>query len=159
MKRYDEAKKLLLEAQKGVKDEVLPELAQVAAASGDGKSALAFYKKSLDDDVKQLPKGHPDLVADRMNYGETLLELGQFEEARAQLAQAYAVLDNDMSPFEVADVSFDYAQALEKTRPDEHAKALQMARAARQIYVENAPKTERFQEAIRRIEDWLNQSK
>ena len=50
MKRYDEAKKLLLEAQKGVKDEVLPELAEIARATGDQKSALAFYKKSLDED-------------------------------------------------------------------------------------------------------------
>ena len=32
MKRYADAKKLLLEAQKGVKDEVLPELAELASA-------------------------------------------------------------------------------------------------------------------------------
>ncbi|HEY2749577.1 MAG TPA: serine/threonine-protein kinase [Polyangia bacterium] len=158
MKRYDEAKKLILEAQKGVKDEALPELAQIAAATGDQKSALAFYKKSLDDDVKQLPKNHPDLVGDRMAYGETLLAMGQLEEARDQLAQAYAVLDDDMSPLTVADVSFDYARVLMLTRPAEHAKALQMARAARQIYVENAPKTERYQSSLTKIQDWLNQS-
>jgi len=158
MKRFDQAKKLLLEAQKGVKDEVLPDLAQIAAATGDQKSALAFYKKSLDDDSKELPKNHPDLVADRMNYAETLLKMGQAEPARAQLAEAYAALDDDMSPFTRADVSFDYARALWATRPAEHAKALQLARAARQIYVENAPKTERFRELQQRIDDWLNQS-
>ncbi len=155
MKRYDEAKKLLLEAQKGVKDEVLAYLAEIASATGDQKSALAFYKRQLDEDAKQLPKNHPDLVGDRMAYGETLLATGQLDEARNQLAQAYAVLDDDMSPFTVADVSFDYARALTLTRPAERAKAMQMARAARQIYVENAPKTERYAEMQKRIADWL----
>ncbi|HEX9103835.1 MAG TPA: tetratricopeptide repeat protein, partial [Polyangia bacterium] len=155
MKRYDDAKKLLVEAQKGVKDEVLADLAQIAAATGDQKSALAYYKKSLDDDAKQLPKDHPDLVADRMMYAETLMATGQLEPARAQLVAAYAVLNDDMSPFTVADVSFDLARVLWLTRPAERPKALQLARAARQIYAESAPKTDRFQSTLSKIDRWL----
>ncbi|MCU1280394.1 MAG: pknB8, partial [bacterium] len=155
MKRYDEAKKLLLEAQKGVKDEALADLAQVASATGDQKSALAFYKKSLEDDEKQLPKSHPDLISDRMMVADTLLAMGQAEPARAQLEQAYTVLSDDLSPLQVADVSFAYARALWLTRPAEHPKALQLARSARQIYVESAPKTERFQSTLAKIDKWL----
>ncbi len=155
MKRYDEAKRLLLDAQKGVKDEALPELAQIAAATGDQKSALAFYKKSLDDDGKQLPKDHPDLVADRMMYAETLMAMGQLEPAREQLAEAYKVLNDDMSPFTIADVSFDLARVLWLTRPAEHGKALQLARAARRIYAESAPRTERYQTTLAKIDKWL----
>jgi len=155
MKRYDEAKKLLLDAQKGVKDEALPDLAQIAAATGDEKSALAFYKKSLDDDEKQLPKDHPDLVGDRMMYAETLMAMGQLEPARAQLEQAYKVLNDDMSPFTIADVSFDLARVSWLTRPNERPKALQLARSARQIYADSAPKTERYQSTLAKIDKWL----
>ena len=45
MKRYDEAKKLLLEAQKGVKDEVLPDLAQIAAATGDQQERAGLLQE------------------------------------------------------------------------------------------------------------------
>ena len=155
MKRYDEAKKLLVDAQKGVKDEALPELAELAAATGDNKSALAYYKKSLDDDEKQLPKGHPDVVADRMMYAETLMAMGQLEPARAQLELADEALDDDMSPFTIADVSFDLARVLWLTRPDEQAKALQLARRARRIYATSAPKTDRYQSMLAKIDKWL----
>jgi tetratricopeptide (TPR) repeat protein/predicted Ser/Thr protein kinase len=155
MKRYDDAKKLILEAQKGVKDEALPELAQIASATGDQKSALAYYKKSLDDDVKQLPAWHPDLVLDRTMYAETLLAMGQAEPARVELERAYKVLNDDMSGLSVADVSFDYARALWLTRPAEHDKALELARKARRIYADEAPKTERFQSLLGRIDRWI----
>ncbi|HXU71221.1 MAG TPA: serine/threonine-protein kinase [Polyangia bacterium] len=158
MKRYAEAKKLLLESQKVNNPEgdvVLGELAQIASATGDAKSALSYYKKSLDEDSKNLPAVHPNVVGDRQMYAETLLAMGQLEPARAQLEQAYKALNDDMNPLSVADVTFDYARALWLTRPAEHNKALQMARAARQIYVENAPKTERFQSSLAKIEKWL----
>jgi tetratricopeptide (TPR) repeat protein len=155
MKRFDEAKKLLLDAQKGVKEEALPELAELARATGDQKTAMDFYKKSLDDDSKQLPANHPDVVAERMMYAESLMALGQLEPARAQLEEAHAKLNDDMSPFTVADVSFDYARVLWLTRPAERAKALQLARAARQIYAESAPKTERYQSTLVKIDKWL----
>jgi eukaryotic-like serine/threonine-protein kinase len=156
MKRYDEAKKLLLEAQKGVKDEVLPELAEIASANGDRKGALAYYKKALDDDSKQLPAAHPDLVVDRMMYAETLLSMGQLEPARAQLELAHKVLNDDMSWFTIADVSFDYARVLWLTRPAQRPQALQLARSARQLYVESAPKTERYQSVVAKIDKWLS---
>ena len=60
-----------------------------------------------------------------------------------------------MSPFTVADVSFDYARALWLTRPSEHQKALQLARTARQIYADTAPKTERYQSTLAKIDKWL----
>jgi len=158
MKRYDEAKKLLLESQKVSNAEAgiaVGELAQIASATGDPKSALAYYKKSLDDDSKNLPPAHPNVVGDRMMYAETLMAAGQLEPARAQLEQAYKVLNDDMSPFAIADVSFDYARVLWLTRPGEHAKAMQLARAARQLYVEWAPKTERYQSTLAKIDQWL----
>ncbi|MDB4965921.1 MAG: Serine/threonine kinase [Myxococcales bacterium] len=155
MKRYDEAKTLLLEAQKGVKDEVLSDLAQIASASGDRKGALAYYKKALEDDSKQMPPFHPDLVVDRMMYAESLLADGQLEPARAQLEAAHKVLNDDMSPFTVADVQFDYARALWLTQPDQRPRALSLARSARATYAELAPKTEHFQATVAKIDRWL----
>jgi hypothetical protein len=155
MKQYADAKKILLEAQKGVKDEVLPELAEIASATGDEKSALAYYKKSLEADEKELPSTHPDLAAERTMYAESLLATGQAEAARAQLELAHKALNDDMSALQVADVSFDYARALWLTRPDEHGKALQLARTARQLYVDNAPKTDRYQSELAKIDKWL----
>ena len=125
---YADAKKMLLEAQKGVKDEVLPELAEIDSATGNEESALAYYKKSLEDDQKELPPTHPDLVGERTMYAETLLATGQPEPARAQLELAHKALNDDMSALQRADVSFDYARALWLTRPAEHGKALQLAR-------------------------------
>ncbi|MCA1664260.1 MAG: tetratricopeptide repeat protein [Myxococcales bacterium] len=155
MKQYADAKKLLLEAQKGVKDEALSELAEIASATGDEKSALAYYKKSLDADLEALPATHPDLVGERTMYAEALMATGQAEAARAQLELAHKALNDDMSAFQIADVSFDYARALWLTRPDEHGKALQLARTARQLYVENAPKTERYESMLAKIDKWL----
>ena len=155
MKQYADAKKMLLEAQKGVKDEVLPELAEIASATGDEKSALDYYKKSLDADGKELPPTHPDLVAERTLYGETLMAMGQLEPARAQLELAYKGLNDDMSALQIADVSFDYARALWLTRPDDHGKALQLARTARRLYAESAPKTDRYQSMLTKIDKWL----
>jgi tetratricopeptide (TPR) repeat protein len=155
MKRYDEAKKLLLEAQKGVKDEVLSDLAQIAVATGDHKGALAYYKKAFEDDSKQLPPFHPDVVIDRTMYAESLMADGQVEAARAQLEAAHKVLNEDMSPFTVADVQFDYARAMWLTQPAERPRALSLARSARATYAEQAPKTERFQSTVARIDRWL----
>ena len=158
MKQYADAKKLLLQAQKGVKpeSEVLVELAQIASATGDHAGALAWFKKSLDEDLQQkLPPAHPNLVLDRQLYGEALLAGGQLEAAREQLAAAHQALNDDMSPFMIAEVQFDYARALWLTRDGERARALQLARAARQTYAEAAPKTERFQSTLSRIDRWL----
>jgi len=158
MKRYDEAKKLLLDSNKVNNPEgdvVLGELAQIASATGDQKSALAFYKKSLDEDAKNLPAAHPNVVGDRMMYAETLMAMGQLEPARVQLELAYKVLNDDMSPLTIADVSFDLARVSWLTRPNERPKALQLARSARQIYADSAPKTERYQSTLAKIDKWL----
>jgi hypothetical protein len=88
-------------------------------------------------------------------YAESLLATGQAEAARAQLELAHKALNDDMSALQVADVSFDYARALWLTRPDEHGKALQLARTARQLYVDNAPKTDRYQSELAKIDKWL----
>jgi serine/threonine protein kinase/tetratricopeptide (TPR) repeat protein len=156
MKQYDEARTLLQQAQKGVKQEgeVLVELAQLASDTGDHQAALAYYKKSLDQDVAQLPKAHPNLITDRVLYAEELMARSDVEAARAQLAEAHAVLNPDLSPFMIADVEFGYARALWLTRPNEREKALQLARAARQTYAE-APKTERFASTLAKIDRWL----
>ena len=129
MKQYADAKKILLEAQKGVKDEVLPELARDRERDRRSRRARSTTTRSRSTaDDKELPATHPDLVGERTMYAETLMAMGQLEPARAQLELAYKALNDDMSPFQLADVSFDYARALWLTRPDEHGKALQLAR-------------------------------
>jgi hypothetical protein len=159
MKQYAESKKLLLQAQKnGVRPEgeVLIELAQIASATGDPKGALAFFKKSLDDDSKEMPESHPDLIIDRLFYGEALLSGGELEAARRELEKAYQDAQHaDMSRFLVADVDFAYARALWLARPAERDKALTIGRAARQLYAEGAPRTERFQSDLTQIDRWL----
>ncbi len=157
MKRYDEARKLLLAAQKGVKPEgeVLVELAQIDEATGDFDGAVAWFQKSLVQDLKEMPPAHPNVVVDRMLLGETLLSRGDAEGARAQLVEAFKALNEDMSPFMIADVKFDYARALWLTRPDERGKAMELARAARQLYGEAAPKTERYQSRLAKMDKWL----
>jgi len=90
-----------------------------------------------------------------MMYAESLMADGQLEPARAQLAEAHQVLNDDMSPFTIADVEFDYAKVLWLTQPAERPRALSLARSARDTYDKRAPKTERYQTALGRIDRWL----
>jgi tetratricopeptide (TPR) repeat protein/predicted Ser/Thr protein kinase len=158
MKQYDEAKRLLTQALKHIKPEgeVLVELAQIASATGDHAAAYAIFKKSLEDDIKDMPEWHPDYIVDRLLYGQALLAGHQPEAARRELERAYELARRpDMSRFVSADLDFAYARVLWLTRPLQQAQALSIARGARQVYAERAPHTERFQSALTRIDRWL----
>jgi eukaryotic-like serine/threonine-protein kinase len=161
MKKYGEAKKLLLSALKGVKPEgeVLVELAQLASATGDHQAAISYLKKSLEDDAKEMTETHPDLITDRLFYGLALLASGAAEPARHELERAYKnsqKMSDDLSRSYLADVDFAYARALWLAKPGERDAAISIARAARQLLTDGTPATERFRAEVAHIDRWLS---
>jgi tetratricopeptide (TPR) repeat protein/predicted Ser/Thr protein kinase len=155
LKRYDEAKKYLEKARPYVKPEgeALVELAQIASATGDHGAALAFFKKSLEEDQMELAPDHPNLVVDLLQLGEAQLAHGD-AAARATLGRAYQIAANaDLSPYMIADVEFAYARAL-WPEAAERSRALTLAQKARDTYAK-APDSERFQSLRSHVAKWL----
>jgi serine/threonine protein kinase/tetratricopeptide (TPR) repeat protein len=159
LKRYDEARRYLERARKDVKPEavVLVELAQLSNLTGDRQGALAFFRKSLAEDEKELGPEHPNLVADLLLLGEAQLDGKAAADARVTLERAERICERaDLSPYMVADVRFAYARALWLERPREREHALDLARKAEAAYQE-APKSARFTSALADIQRWLRE--
>ena len=154
LKHYPEAKRYLEAALPYVKPggEALVELAEIASATGDHEAALAYFKKSLIEDSKDLAPNHPNLVVDLLQLGQAQLQHGD-AEARVTLERAYKIAEHaDLSPFAIADVEFAWARSL---WPDlgERSRAVALAEKARLAYAQG-PNSERFQSIRNKIAQW-----
>jgi eukaryotic-like serine/threonine-protein kinase len=146
-KHWDEARRHLLEAKKGVKpeSEVLTQLGQVEMGAGRRAEAIAYFRQALASDEKEFPADHPNLMVDLLTLGEALGKEGLPLLERAEKISERA----DVSPLDAAQVWFVMAQVL-----GDGERAMTLAKKAFAAYA-TATETPKVAKERLQISRWM----
>jgi eukaryotic-like serine/threonine-protein kinase len=107
---------------------------EILNALGRYAEARELFSSALASWAKELPAGHPHFADSLTGMGQSYLGEGTPEKALAPLEQALAIREkNGAEPTEIAETRFLLARALWDSGQD-HARALTLARAARDAY-------------------------
>jgi predicted Ser/Thr protein kinase/tetratricopeptide (TPR) repeat protein len=156
-KRWDDARAELARAVAIGADagDVEEATARIDAASGHAARALPHFREALAAQ-RELPPDHPDVIGAKYALGKALLDSGNLAEARTALDEALAAAARaELSPFSRAEMQFAAARALWATEPASRARAVDLARQAREVYATSAPKTRGFLDSRTAIDEWL----
>jgi serine/threonine protein kinase/tetratricopeptide (TPR) repeat protein len=158
IKQYGEARSLIEDATPNVKTEggeALLEMAQLESSTGHHAAALSFFQKSLVEDEKELGPDHPNLVTDLHYLGDAFLKQGNLVQAQKYLERAHKIAEHaDLSPLQVADVDFTYAQAMAAADPARRAEAVKLAEKARASYAKS-PRYFKLDQDLARFDKWI----
>jgi tetratricopeptide (TPR) repeat protein/predicted Ser/Thr protein kinase len=146
-KEWDEARKHLLEAKKGVKPvgEVLTHLGEVELGAGHREAAIADFRAALAADEKEFPGDHPNLIVDLLTLGEA-----EGKNGLPLLERAAKIVERpDVNPLDAGQVWFALAETLGGGE-----RAIALAEKAQNAY-RDAPKSPKFDEERGKIDRWL----
>jgi len=163
--QHADVARALLEAAKGggddeVKLEATTTLSELSGAHGTiSADAVAQHRAAVAETIKVFEpfnKRHPNIVAARHELGVALLKHGDAAAAVIELAKADTDADPaEISPLELAQIRFAHAEALMRARASDRAEARKLAAEALDIYVKDAPDTERFRKERAAIEAFI----
>ncbi len=160
---FDRARPLLDAAVADGDDEIRSDaraiLGDLAGARGDAGANVAQRRQALDETVKLYEPynpHHPNIIAARHELGAALLAAGQPDAAAVELTKADAEVDvMEISPLELAQLRFLRSKAIAQSKAPDLALERRLAESARDLYVRNAPDTERFRSARASVDAWL----
>ncbi|HEX5058491.1 MAG TPA: serine/threonine-protein kinase [Kofleriaceae bacterium] len=163
--QHPDVARALLEAAKGggedeVKLEATTTLTELSGAPGTvSAEAIAQHRAAVAENQKVFEpfnKRHPNIVAARHELGVALLRRGDAPAALIELAKADTDADPaEISSLELAQIRYAHAEALFKARASDRAEARKLAAEALDIYVKDAPDTERFRKERTAIEGFI----
>ena len=145
--KFDEARKHLLVAKKGVKPEgeVLTQLGELELASGNREAAIADFRAALASDEKDFPADHPNLAVDLLTLAEA-----EGRSGLPLLERAAKIVERaDVNPLDAAQVRFALARVLGGGE-----RAIALAEKAQLAY-RGAPKSPKFDDERGKIDRWL----
>ena len=100
---------------------------------------------------------HPNIVAERHELGVALLAAGDAgrRRRRARARPTPTAIPTEISPLELAQIRFAYAEALLKAHPADRTEPNRLANSALQLYVHDLPDTDRFRKERIAIESFI----